>query len=188
MNWYNVFYLLTVSDKLRVFFDTTSNIFTAAAVVTCIGYVICSLGKAGYITEQRTKNEEEDKVDPTLRGWDAAKKFFTWSFYPMLTLALITWAGYVLTPSKKDCLMIIAGGAVGNFMASDSSAKQLPGDVTKFLHMSLQKEISDLGEDARKELGMQTPKEKLIDKAKNMSKEELINFLQSDTTITKNLK
>ena len=71
-------------------------------------------------------------------------------------------------------------------MATDASAKQLPSDVAKFLHMSLKAQIDDLSEDAKKELGFQTPKEKikekLLNKAKKLSKDELVKFIQTDTT------
>ncbi len=66
----------------------------------------------------------------------------------------------------------------------DSSAKQLPADITRFLHLSLQKEVSELGEEAKKELGLQSPKEKLIEKVKTMTKEELVEYLQSDSTFS----
>jgi hypothetical protein len=67
----------------------------------------------------------------------------------------------------------------------DSSARELPSDVTKFLHLSLKKEISDLSIDAKEELGIKTKKDDLLDKVKTMTKDELVKFLETDTTILK---
>lgn len=184
-NWYTIFYWLTVADGTKQFLNVASNIFTAAAVLSFIAYVITAIVKAVQTDAQKLKTEDEEKTHPTIRGIEVFRKFAIRLFYPMLFLSIITWAGYVLTPTKKDCLFIIAGGAVGNFMTTDTMAKQLPSDVTKFLHMSLKNQIDGLNSDAKKELGFQSPKEKLIDKVKDLSKEQLIEYLKSDTTVVK---
>lgn len=186
-NFYSVFYWLTVADNVKKFFDITSNIFTGAAIIACVGLFVCSIAKAAQSSNNKVKNDEEEKVDADVRAWELARKYFLKTFYPMLVLSLLMWSGYVFTPTKKDCLMIVAGGAVGNFITTDSSAKSIPSDITKFLHLSLNKEIDDLSydtkQDIKKELGIQSPKERLIDKAKQMTKDELIKYLQSDSTV-----
>lgn len=184
MNWYSIFYWLTVADSVKEFFDTTSNIFTTIAVLAFIVMIIGMIAKAVEVGDNNITNEEDEKTDSEVRAWETIRKLATRIFYPTLVLALLTWFGYMATPTKKDCLFIVAGGAVGNFLTSDSSAKQLPADVTRFLHLSLQKEVSELGEEAKKELGLQSPKEKLIEKVKTMTKEELVNYLQSDSTFS----
>lgn len=178
-NYYNVFYLLSVSDSVKHFSDIASNIFTFFAIVGFIGYVIAYIGQA----DKAGSSLEEDNKDSDYRQWSMVRKFTARIFYTALVLSLITWTVYVLTPSKKDCLMIIAGGAIGNFMSTDTAAKQLPSDITQFLHMSLKGEIQNLSEDAKRELGLQTPKDKLIDKVKDLTKEQLIDYLKNDTTI-----
>lgn len=185
MSFYSLFYWITVADSVKGFFDTSSNLFTTITVVCSIAYLITHIGKSISVSENKTKNEESDKIDPSVRSWEMIRKYTTRLLYPMLALAIITWAGYVFTPTKKDCLLIVAGGAVGNFMVTDTSAKQLPSDITKFLHMSLKKEVEELSDDAKRELGVQSPKDKLIDKAKEMTKEQLIEFIKSDTSLIK---
>lgn len=182
-NWYSIFYWLTVADGAKSFLDYASNIFTFFSIIAFAGYIITSFGRAAVVSANSLESEEEDKTNSDLRSWELAKKFSTRLFYPMLILSILTWTAYVMVPTKKDCLLIIAGGAVGNFMSTDSSAKQLPSDVTKFLHMSLQNEIKELGVEARKEFGMQTPNEKLIDKVQSLTKEQIIQYLKTDTTI-----
>lgn len=185
MSWYKIFYWLTRADSIKDFFDSVSNIFVFFTFIFFIVLVITNIGKAIQISENNIEDEEEEKKDATIRAWELAKKYSTKLFYPFLIITLITWTVYVFIPTKKDCLLIIAGGAVGNFITSDSSAKQLPSDVTKFLHLSLKKETEDLSNEAKQELGISTPKETLLNKAKNMTKEEIINYLTEDTTIIK---
>lgn len=185
MNYYSVFYWLIVSDSVKKCFDVFSDMFTIFTVLSLVALVITIVGKSVTVSNQKLTDVEKENTNPDLRAWETARKLSSRIFYPMLVLCIITWFGYVLTPTKKDCLLIIAGGAVGNFITSDSSAKQLPSDVTKFLHMSLQEQMKDLSSDVKRELGVQSPKEKLIDKVKAMSKDELINYIQSDSTISK---
>ena len=186
MNWYSIFYWLTVADSVKSFFDATSDIFTTFSIILFIILIIAIIGKAVQSSENNDETDEEEKNDANVRSWEKIRKYAQKIFYPFLVISLITWFGYVMTPTKKDCLLIVAGGAVGNFITSDSTARQLPGDITKFLHLSLQKEITELGAEGRKEIGIKTPKEKLLDKAVDMTKEELIEYLKSDSTLIKN--
>lgn len=185
MNWYHIFYWLTVSDSVKHFTDVASNIFTVASVLTFIAYLIGVIGVSYSISDNNSKSIEEDNTDPDIRSWGRFKTISMKTFYVMLPLAIITWSLYVLVPSKKDCLLIITGGAVGNFITSDSSAKALPSDLTKYLHLSLNKEINDLGSDTREELGLSTPKEKLNNKLKDLTKDQIIEFFKNDSTFIK---
>lgn len=176
MNYYNIFYWLTVSDGVKRFFDVTSDIFTVITIFSGIVYIILAIGMA----------VDTDKTNKDIPSYTKLFKIYTGRLmYPALFLCLITWVGYVATPSKKDCILIVAGGAIGNFLTSDSSAKQIPADAARFLHVSLQNEIKSAGMDLKHDLGIQTAKEKFLDKAKNMSKEELINLIQGDTNLIK---
>jgi hypothetical protein len=95
------------------------------------------------------------------------------------------WFLYLFTPSKGDTLLIIAGGAVGNFVTSDSSSKAIPSDITNFIHMKLKAEMINVDDDIKRQLDVQSPKEKFMDKVKDLSKEQLIEYLQKDTTLIK---
>jgi len=180
MNYYSVFYWLTVADGVKEVFDTFSNIFTFLTVISLIAYAIV----AGVSIDAKMKGQDSDYKDCLL--W----RRFVGNFYWMCQIiCIITWLGYVFTPTKKDCLLIVAGGAVGNFITTDTSAKALPADVTKFLHLSLNKEIEDLSkdikQDVRKELGVQSPKEKLLDGIEKMTKEQIIEYIKNDSTFSK---
>ena len=184
MNWYNVFYWLTVSSGVKSFFDVTSNIFTSAAIASFIIFVILIIVKSINISDNKLKTSNDDNTDPDFRGVSLAEKYVKHIFYISLGLSLFTWMGYVVTPTKKDCLLIITGGSIGNFVTSDSSAKQIPADAMKFLHLSLQKEIKELDKETQEIIMNQVPSKKndFVDKIKTLSKDELIKFVQSDST------
>lgn len=179
MNYYSVFYWLTVADGVKEVFDTFSNIFTALTVVSLIAFAIM----IGTTIEYKGDKESADYKSSL--SW---RKFIGRIYWICQIICIITWLGYVFTPTKKDCLLIVAGGAVGNFITTDTSARAIPADITKFLHLSLNKEIEDLQKevktDIRKELGVQTPKDKFIEKVEKLSKEQLIEYLKRDTTIS----
>jgi len=186
MNWYSIFYALTVSDGVKSFFDTTSNIFTWFAVLSFICLVCLSIAKAVMAGENNCKTDEEEKVDPEVRAITKARVYTRNFFYTMLGLSLLTWAGYVMTPTKKDCVMIIAGGTIGNFLQSDTNARKIPGEAMKLGVVALQAwqlEIKDFSPEEKKALGIQTPEEKkkedLKSKLIGMTKEEIIAFVDS---------
>ncbi len=188
MNWYTIFYWITVADGVKSFFDTTSNIFTFLAVILFIIMLEARLGRFVQIADSNSSSEEDDKKDPNIRAWELTKKLF----YPMLAISLITWLGYMMTPTKKDCLFIVAGGSVGNFIQSDTSAAALPSDIASFLHLSLKQEIAELATEDQKALGVDTTKKAVpvvasdkntdvLDKFKDMTKDEIIKYLENDT-------
>ena len=186
-NWYSVFYWMTVADNVKQFFDSSSTVFTWMAGLSLVCVIASIFGRAIMVSSNRLETKESDLKDPDVRAWEAFRKYSIRIFYPAMILSLITWTGFVAIPSKKDCLLIVAGGAVGNFITRDSSAKALPSDITSFLHLSLKNEISKLNEDDQKAIGVETPKDKLISKVKTSKisdaiKNELIDYIQSDST------
>lgn len=178
MNYYSVFYWLTVADGVKEVFDTFSNIFTFLTVIAFIVYAIL----IGVSID--SKVSKKDDYEEVMR-W---RKFVGRFYWTCQIICIITWLGWVFTPTKKDCMLIVAGGAVGNFITTDTSSKAIPADITRFLHLSLNKEIDDLQKevktDIRKELGVQTEKEKFIEKAEKLTKEQLIEYLKNDSTFS----
>jgi ABC-type Fe3+ transport system permease subunit len=177
MNWYKIFYWLSIADTLNTVFQTIAIILCVASVIAVIGYFTSS----NYASEHLSRYGQEDK---DYKGWMVWVKAWRRTFTMCFTFCLICTALNVFIPSKKDALMIIAGGAVGNFLTTDSSSKAIPADITRYLHKSLQNEIKDLDEDTRRELGVQTPKEKLADKLEELTKEQIIELLKKDSTVT----
>jgi len=164
MNWYTIFYWLTVADNFKAFFVTF-------IVITMIGAII-----AGFCW--LIGRDESDWTDVSNTG-RAGKKIFLY-FFPFV---ILFWFLYLFTPSKSDTLLIIAGGSVGNFITNDTNSRAIPADITKFLRIKLNEQIIDANDEVKRQFNMQTPKERLIDKAKEMTKDELILFLQNDTIL-----
>lgn len=144
MNWYSVFYWVMVADGVKKFFDTSSDVFTTFAIISFIVFFVTFIAIPVAIGTEETKNDEEDQVNPLIRGWKLVRKYSLRIMYTSLILAMITWMGYIFIPSKKDSLTIIAGGAVGNFITHDSSAKQIPSEVMLLLRAKIKDEINDI--------------------------------------------
>lgn len=173
MNWYKLFYWLTVADNAKSFFVVFIIIFTGISLVSTIINFVCR-GK------EFDSTSTDDEVKDAKIAAKASRKWIMWS-YPFM---VIFWALYVFTPSKTDSLIIICGGAVGNFITSDSSSAKIPADLTRYLHMSFEKEIMDLDSDTKQQLGLQTPKEKFTSKLQDMTKEQIIEYLKTDSTVS----
>lgn len=132
MNWYQIFYWITVADGVKSFFDVFSNIFTIFASVSLVVYVIL------MFTEISAEYESEKKE------FGIWKRHFRTIFLWTLLGTCIFWAGYMFTPTKKDAMIIVAGGAIGNFITSDSSAKQIPAELTLLVREKLKSEVQDI--------------------------------------------
>ncbi len=165
INWYKIFYWLTVADSVKIVFATVTVISLVFTVVLTIG---------ALFGESFELNAYED--------W----KRFTRRFYRVISVVTLVFGlAWVFTPDKTDCMLIIAGGAIGNFVTTDSASKAIPADIAQFLHLGIQRQIANLGEDARKQLGIQTPREKFLDKAKELTKEQILEMIKTDTTAVK---
>jgi energy-coupling factor transporter transmembrane protein EcfT len=162
-NWYKIFYWLTVAHNFKTFFTVMIILFTAVTVIAAICY---------FLSTDKYSGVDDQKM---------SRKWIWWSS----PFTVLFWMLFLFTPSKTDTLLIIAGGAVGNFITSDSSSKAIPSDITNFIHMKLKLEASDVGEEMKAQLGLQSPKEKYIHKLKNMTSEQIIEYLERDTTTFK---
>ena len=155
MNWYTIFYLFGLSDKIAIVTGTIAIIFSIIGGIATFIYI-----------GMRWDNYAD--IDTSLSG-KCMKVFVPWA-----VLSVFIWT---FVPDKKDMLLIIAGGSVGEFVVSDDNAKEIPADITRFLRTEILTATSELN--LKKELGIETVEDKLQKK----TKQELINML-SDSTIT----
>lgn len=161
-NWYHIFYWLSVADNVKNFFDVFSNIFTLFSVILTIIIIIMT----GYQLTSGHEMDDDDKV--------SFKKWFGYFRSLLITCVVfmtITWAGFVMVPSKKDCYVIVAGGAVGNFIQSDSSAQKIPSEALQLLRDKMRQES--------KELSLKSITDAVSDTLKDKSKEELIEIVKN---------
>jgi hypothetical protein len=151
MNWYAVFYLFSLADKI----SAVSGAFAIiTAVLLCITFVSALV------------EETWDSSD-----WKIWRRFL----YIFLPFTFFFSSMYMLVPDRKDMLLIIAGGSVGQFVATDENAKQIPSDVARFLRHEIVNATADLGDSdkIRESLGIPQP-----DTLKDMTKEQLIKIIK----------
>lgn len=157
MSWYSIFYWLTVADGVKQFFDTVSSIFTVASVIMVIALIVVSSISVDNTTPE-SERESADNFLPTVRKFTKM----------CISICLVTWALYVFLPTKKDALLIVAGGAVGTFITKDTAAKQIPSEVMTLLRDKLRSEIKEIHiTDQIKDSLASKTKEELIEMVKN---------------------
>lgn len=181
MNWYNIFYWVTRADSVKKFFDTTSDIFTSLAVILFIVVVVMSACGQNVISDNKLKTEEEEKTDPEYRGYAKMRRYFATLFYVNLALCLITWAGYVFTPTKKETLLIIAGGGTMQFLTTDSAAKQIPHELSSFVVT----ELKSMAKEAQVDLGISNQKDKILEEVKQMTSAQVLERMKVDSNFAK---
>jgi hypothetical protein len=158
MNYQALFYWLVVADNAKTLFVVAMTIFTAVSVISTIVYLANGV----------------DGKDETM---DACKPWMKWG----IPFAILFWSLYILTPSKKDALLIVAGGQTLNFLTTDTSAKRIPAELSNFLVS----QIRVYAADANVELAGINVKAKLKEEAKKLSGEELLKRMHTDTTFAK---
>jgi hypothetical protein len=153
MNWYKLFYWLTVADNAKTMFITFTVIFTLISGVATIAYFA--------------------NMDIDVDEQKMSRKWMWWS-YPFM---ILFWSLYIFTPNKKDALLIVAGGGTMEFLTTDSTAKQIPHELSSFVVTQLK----SMGEEAKVELGIQSQKDKILDEAKSMTTQQLLDKMKIDT-------
>lgn len=181
MSWYQIFYWITRSDSIKGFFDTASDIFTWLAVLSFIVVVIITAFAYATISENRLKSTEEENSNADYRAYTKLRKYFSYIFYVTLGLSLVTWFCYSLTPTKKEALLILAGGGTMNYLSTDSTAKQIPHEMTTFVVT----ELKSMAKDAEVDLGLSTQKDKILDEAKKMTTDQLLEKMKIDSNFAK---
>jgi hypothetical protein len=157
MNYTTLFYWLTVADNARDMFRVGMILFTAIAVIATAANLIA-------------RGNDDDVAD-------AARPWIKWS-YPFMFLF---WSLFIFTPSKKDALLIVAGGQTMNFLTTDKSAKQIPHELSNFVVT----ELKNMAADAKVDLNIKDQKEKILEEAKSMSAKELMEKMKVDSTFAK---
>lgn len=164
MNWYSIFYWISVADKV-------SKMLGSIAILTFVLLIICAIGwfvSTNAVSESANRGNETDQ-SVSYNEWMVWLR--SWRLCSVLCLIIcvitsIMWAGL---PSKKDALIIVAGGAVGQFITTDSSAKQIPAEAMNLLRTKIRSEIMELN----------NPVAALTDTLQEKSKEELIELLKN---------
>ena len=161
MDYTTLFYWLTVADNARDFFTTMVVIFTAiAAIATFVNLI---------------SGGTSDKDDSDRKAQAMSRKWIWWS-YPFM---IFFWFLLIFTPSKRDALLIVAGGQTLNFLANDENSKQIPSELSSFVLT----EVKNLAREAEVELNIKDEKKKVLEEVKELSAEELLKRLKTDETL-----
>ena len=155
MDYVKLFYWLVVADNARLLFQWGAGIFTAFAIISTIINIF-------------SRAKQSNEIANGARSWRK------WS----IPFAFLFWSMLIFTPSKRDSLLIVAGGGTLNYLTTDSTAKQLPKELSGFILT----ELKSMAKSSAVDLGVKTTKEKVIEKAKGMSAEEIIKEMKSDST------
>jgi hypothetical protein len=156
MNYTKLFYWLTVADNAKTLFVTFIWIFTIISVLATCAYFI--KGEIGDTQEM-------------------PRKWMWWS-YPFM---ILFWSLYIFTPSKKDALLIVAGGQTLNFLTTDSTSKQIPHELSSFVVT----ELKNMAENAKVDLNIASQKDKILEEAKNMTANQLMDKMRVDSNFAK---
>ena len=156
MNWYSIFYWLTVADNVKSVLHDFGMIMTAFSVICLVVFAIC--------------REESDLTAKPDGAAERAKKWLWWCL-PFTMFLWITWAAL---PTKRDSLLIIAGGGTMQFLTTDSSAKEIPHEAMNYVVT----ELKTMSKEAKVDLGIESQKDKVIEAAKQMTSEEILNKIK----------
>lgn len=163
MNYTSLFYWLTVADNAKDLFLAGIIVFTVISIISTIWFIV-------------DRNGNDLTTGPNSSA-ERAKKWMWWS----VPFMILFWSLHIFTPSKKDALLIVAGGQTMNFLTTDKSAKQIPHELSNFVVT----ELKNMAADAKVDLNIKNQKEKILDEAKTMTAKELVEKMKVDTTFAK---
>jgi hypothetical protein len=161
MDYTKLFYLLTVADNAKALFTTIIIIFTIVSAVSTITYFISSH------TERAGGQTDDDKENQAM-----ARKWMWWC-YP---ITILFWSLQIAIPSKRDALLIVAGGQTLNFLSTDESSKKIPEKLSSFILL----EIENMAEEAKVDLNISKKKKDITESVKSLTTEELIKQLKDN--------
>lgn len=164
MNWYSIFYWISVADKVSEILGIASVLTLVTGIICCIGWFLSTnaVSENAHGGDETNQSLGYNEWMVWLRAWRLAAIVSLFICF----ISSIMWAGL---PSKKDALIIVAGGAVGTFITTDSTAKHLPAEAMTLLRAKIRSEIVELN----------NPIEVLTDTLQEKSKEELIELLKN---------
>lgn len=165
MDYTKLFYWLTVADNARTFFGWGIAIFM---IILAIGTIVNALMA---LDDNKDAADVKNPVRVAARKWQFIGIFFS----------ILFWSLYLFTPSKKDALLIVAGGQTMNFLTTDSVAKQIPHELSHFVVT----ELKNMAADAQVDLNIKDQKQKLLDEAEKMTSKELMEKMKVDSTFAK---
>lgn len=162
MDFMKLFYWIAVADNARTFFGWTIAIFMIIFCVAAIAHIVIAF-------TEYTGSDWKEKQGKDLK---VARKYM----FRSAPFLVIFWMLYVLTPTKRDAILIVGGGSTLNYLTTDSTARQIPHELTDYVVT----EIKNMAKEAEVELDIKTTKERVIEEAKDMTTDELLKKMSED--------
>jgi hypothetical protein len=163
MNWYSIFYWLTVADSVKVILWGFAIILTIFCAVCFFAFVFC-----------------RDSNDWTAKAGGTAERAKIWLWW-CLPFTIVLWTLWAALPTKKDSLLIVAGGGAMQFLTTDSASKQIPHEVMNYVVA----ELKTMSKEAQVDLGIESQKDKILEAAKQMTASEILEKMKTDSTFAK---
>ena len=164
MNYIKLFYWLVIADNARDMFITFTVIFTIIAIISTLCFIF--------------GRKDDSYLTCPKDGLAERSKKWIWFSYSFL---ILFWSLYIFTPSKKDALLIVAGGGTLNFLTTDSTAKKIPHEMSNFILTQL----NNMAVENQVELNIKDQKNKILEETKKMNSEELLQKMKSDSIFKK---
>ena len=134
MSWYWIFYLIAMADNLSVAFLTLWIIAGILSVIAMLFWIF--RGNEGGPDDETYSNSEEEAQMIGKRSTRLMKVFI-----PLFTIFLTL---YLFMPNRNNLILIVAGGSVGQFLADDENAREIPHEIFELLRLELRQEIDEI--------------------------------------------
>lgn len=165
-----LFYWVSVADNATTFFGWMVVIFTIISLIVTIVLFV------GMGADEFSDDKDEDGTSERIKFVTWMRKWVFWA-YPIM---ILFWMLYILTPDKKQSLLIIAGGGVLNYLTTDSVARQIPHELTDYVVS----ELKSMAAEAKVDLGIKSEKQKVLEQVKDLTPEQLLEKMKSDANLT----
>jgi hypothetical protein len=160
VNWYKLIYWITVAERVQTFILTVA---ISATIIFTIASLVYWYHKVSSVSSHY--NTEENK---TFAKWAGhIVKIF-------LPIAVIFWILEIAVPDKSDTVLILAGGAVGQFIQSDSASQKIPADISNFLH----EKIGELTREAKGDI-LPSPAQTNLKNLEKLNSNELMDKIKN---------
>lgn len=120
MSWYAIFYLIAMID----------NMSTAMLVFWIVAGVLSTLSFFIWTGSEPGTREGDFWITRSIR----IMKIFIPVFIVFITF-------YLFTPDRNSLMLIVAGGVVGEYLAADTNAREVPSEIFELLRAEINKEI-----------------------------------------------
>lgn len=165
MDYTSLFYWLMVANSAKTLFWVFGVIFIVISLIATIG----------YLTHTHTEGIGQTEYD---KKYQALSRKWMWWSYPFMILFCLLIA---LIPDRRDSLLIIAGGGTLNYLSNNPKAKEVPDVVFDFITS----ELKSMAADNNVNLNIKDQKNKILEEAKKMTAEELLEKIKVDSTYKK---